>query len=87
MSSSTESLYASDDSMTPATENTNEDNSSFSQIKSGNKIGTDKLTGQKILYLTFDDGPSKLTPKILDILDKYNAKATWILNTSDASDD
>ncbi|MDE6148666.1 MAG: polysaccharide deacetylase, partial [Ruminococcus sp.] len=28
---------------------------------------------------TFDDGPSKLTPKILDILDKYNAKATFFV--------
>ena len=35
-------------------------------------------TGEKTLYLTFDDGPHPLiTPKILEILKKYNAKATF----------
>lgn len=33
---------------------------------------------KKIAYLTFDDGPSKnVTPQILDILDRYNIKATF----------
>ena len=36
--------------------------------------------GRKIAYLTFDDGPSTVsTPKILDILDKYNVKATFFV--------
>ena len=34
---------------------------------------------EKIVYLTFDDGPSNNTKKILDILDKYNAKATFFV--------
>lgn len=34
---------------------------------------------QKICYLTFDDGPSKNTGKVLDILEEYNAKATFFL--------
>jgi len=39
--------------------------------------------GKKICYLTFDDGPSDNTLKILNILDKYNAKATFfVINTS-----
>ncbi len=39
-------------------------------------------SGKKICYLTFDDGPSENTLKILDILDKYNAKATFfVINT------
>ena len=33
----------------------------------------------KICYLTFDDGPSANTVKILDILDKYNVKATFFV--------
>ncbi len=33
----------------------------------------------KILYLTFDDGPSANTIKILDILDRYNVKATFFV--------
>lgn len=33
---------------------------------------------KKILYLTFDDGPTPdVTEKVLDLLDKYNAKATF----------
>ena len=33
----------------------------------------------KTVYLTFDDGPCSLTPKILDILDEYNVKATFFV--------
>lgn len=33
----------------------------------------------KVIYLTFDDGPSKYTPKLLDILAKYNVKATFFV--------
>ena len=35
--------------------------------------------GEKILYMTFDDGPSERTTEILDILDRYNAKATFFV--------
>ena len=35
--------------------------------------------GEKTLYLTFDDGPSANTEKILDILDQYGAKATFFV--------
>jgi len=34
---------------------------------------------KKVVYLTFDDGPSNLTPKVLDLLDRYNAKATFFV--------
>ncbi len=37
------------------------------------------VTGNKICYLTFDDGPSDNTPKILDVLDRYNVKATFFV--------
>lgn len=33
----------------------------------------------KIAYLTFDDGPTDLTPQILDVLAKYNVKATFFI--------
>lgn len=33
----------------------------------------------KKVYLTFDDGPSRLTDDVLDILDKYNIKATFFV--------
>jgi peptidoglycan/xylan/chitin deacetylase (PgdA/CDA1 family) len=38
----------------------------------------DLHNGEKELYLTFDDGPTPgVTLKILDILDSYNARATF----------
>lgn len=36
-------------------------------------------TKGKTVYLTFDDGPSKNTKPILDLLKKYNAKATFFV--------
>lgn len=36
----------------------------------------------KVIYLTFDDGPSDYTPRLLEILEKYNVKATFfVINT------
>lgn len=35
--------------------------------------------GEKTVYLTFDDGPSANTEKVLDILDEYGAKATFFV--------
>ena len=36
----------------------------------------------KVIYLTFDDGPSNYTGRLLDILAKYNVKATFfVVNT------
>ena len=39
----------------------------------------DKVQNEKICYLTFDDGPSENTEKILDILEQYHAKATFFV--------
>ena len=36
-------------------------------------------TEEKVAYLTFDDGPSNNTHEILDILKKYNIKATFFV--------
>ena len=36
-----------------------------------------KNSQQKIISLTFDDGPTEFTPRILDILEKNHAKATF----------
>lgn len=33
----------------------------------------------KVIYLTFDDGPCVYTPRLLDILAKYNAKVTFFV--------
>lgn len=36
-------------------------------------------SSDKIIYLTIDDGPSANTPAILDILDRYQVKATFFV--------
>ncbi|MEG1310819.1 MAG: polysaccharide deacetylase family protein [Romboutsia sp.] len=40
--------------------------------------GPGKSSG-KVAYITIDDGPSKYTDKIIEILDKYNAKGTFFM--------
>ena len=39
--------------------------------------------GRKVVYLTVDDGPSKLTQSFLDLFDKYNVKATFFVTGHD----
>ena len=39
----------------------------------------------KVIYLTFDDGPGPYTSRLLDILAKYNVKATFFVVDSDYS--
>ena len=41
--------------------------------------------GAKIVYLTFDDGPSEYTGKLLDVLNKYNVKVTFFVTCSRAN--
>ena len=49
-------------------------------LLNGTKHYPVRTDGKKVAYLTFDDGPSTTnTPKILDILDKYNIKATFFV--------
>lgn len=36
----------------------------------------------KTIYLTFDDGPGQYTEQLLDILDKYNVKATFFTTSA-----
>ena len=42
-------------------------------------------TGNKVIALTFDDGPGPYTVHLLDILDQYGAKATFFLIGSKVS--
>ena len=43
------------------------------------EFDADDENSKKIAYLTFDDGPSDLTPKVLELLDQYHAKATFFV--------
>ncbi len=53
----------------------------FSSIPAyGIPTSTKELSSsEKIIYLTFDDGPSVVTDKILDILKEYDVKATFFI--------
>lgn len=55
------------------------------EIKKENQNYTKKVTG-KVIYLTFDDGPSIYTEDILNTLDKYNVKATFFVTCSGSLD-
>ena len=46
---------------------------------SNGKLQKGKVRGKKNIYLTFDDGPGPYTNKLLKILKKYNAKATFFV--------
>jgi len=41
--------------------------------------GYEVQEGYKVVYLTFDDGPAKYTPAILDILTEYDVPATFFV--------
>ena len=42
-------------------------------------------SGDKVIYLTFDDGPCAYTAKLLDVLDKYNVKVTFFVTGANPS--
>ena len=44
-------------------------------------------TTQKVCYLTFDDGPSYNTEKVLDVLKKYDVKATFFIIGSEIEEE
>jgi len=52
-----------------------------------NKVSYSCKGSGKVIYLTFDDGPSGYTGELLDVLKKYGVKATFFVtgNGSDAS--
>ena len=60
---------------------------------SGNIVSTSRVVsvyspngnGSKVIYLTFDDGPSSYTGELLDVLAKYNVKATFFVTGMNSS--
>lgn len=48
-------------------------------VQPGNPVGVFEQSQEKVVYLTFDDGPSNKTQAVLDILDQYNVKATFFV--------
>ena len=46
-----------------------------------------QIEKRKIAYISFDDGPSSITPKILDSLKKYDVRATFFIIAGDMNED
>lgn len=59
----------------PQTENSN--TSTKTPADTNTPVTSDNQTASKYVALTFDDGPSSFTDRLLDCLTKYNAKATF----------
>ncbi|WP_442602975.1 polysaccharide deacetylase family protein [Paenibacillus sp. KN14-4R] len=51
-----------------------------SNVKPAKSVNNLPRTGRKIAYLTFDDGPSPITMRVLDTLKKYGVHATFFVN-------
>jgi chitin deacetylase len=67
---------------------------SIQRVKFGSvPYGGSQVTGIKdcttkgVIALTFDDGPSTYTRDLLDLLDRYNAKATFFISKDPQSSD
>jgi len=67
---------------------------SIQRVKFGSvPYGGSQVTGIKdcttkgVIALTFDDGPSTYTKDLLDLLDRYNAKATFFISKDPQSSD
>lgn len=60
-----------------------EQDETFQMLKSGKRpvtqVANYVIPEKPTVYLTFDDGPSKLTGKVLDILQKEGIKATFFM--------
>ena len=65
----------------------NERNAELSRQIASQKQSSSSSESKKVAYLTFDDGVSKYTNEILDILARYNVKATFFPNWKGNSDE
>lgn len=77
-----QNLSSSDENMDDADRQDNHASSGYEEeypdLYAGVTYSDQKQSSKKV-YLTFDDGPSDLTPQVLDLLDKYDAKATFFV--------
>lgn len=53
----------------------------------GAQVPEEEGSTMRICCLTFDDGPSKYTPQVLEALAQYDAKATFFVTAQDANQD
>lgn len=55
----------------------------YPEMRVSNESKTNNTSGKKVVYLTFDDGPSDKTGQVLDLLDEYGIKATFFVTYTD----
>ncbi|WP_282939419.1 polysaccharide deacetylase [Paenibacillus sp. RC67] len=75
-------LFSAPDATVHASDSHASTHALYNELKSGKTIWKDKeyvSPEQPTVYLTFDDGPSPLTGKVLDILKKEDVKATFFV--------
>ena len=56
------------------------------KIESTNKDVELKTSNKKLVALTFDDGPSRYTSELVELLDEYNSSATFFVVGSSVKD-
>lgn len=66
----------SDETETPTEEQTE------MSTEENTELPVEEIEPEKVVYLTFDDGPSKWTEQFLDVLDAHDAKATFFMQGS-----
>ena len=59
--------------------NRSQENGQPEEADESQETAEEEITAGHKVYLTFDDGPSKYTYDILDILDRYDVKATFFV--------
>lgn len=70
----------------------NSDSTKYDEADSSSKVTNDdkykiiQNNEEKLVAITFDDGPSVYTDEILDVLEKYNVKATFFVVGSRVSE-
>ena len=57
------------------------------ELEQQNLSDDEKYPDKQLVYLTFDDGPSKYTDEILDILNEHDVKATFFVLAKEGYDD
>lgn len=78
-----EEKRAAEEAAKKAAEEAEKKRAADSSLQPGVPIGTQEPSEEeKVIYLTFDDGPSENTQKVLDILEQYDAKATFFITGS-----
>lgn len=75
----------------PDTEGTDQVNTSYTELYPDMVVEKsdfiEHVDGDKVIYLTFDDGPCGSTGRLLDVLDELNVKATFFVTAQFESDE